>query len=279
MTNLELRKTLNESIPLGQKSAYPKNYDPKQLFAVERSLQRKSMGLDCSAMSHGLDQWVAYELSWLDSFGKPKKAIAQFLVPSSSLFLAESKSVKLYLNSLNFEKFAHENEVKKLIEKDLFAICQAEIKVELNPPQLESTQNTLADYFCLDDLPVQISSYQREPRFLAKVKKEEQTHEKLCSHLFKSHCLVTGQPDWGSIFIEYSGAKINHEGLLRYLVSYNQHVGFSENCIEQIFCDLWALGLDKLMVFGRFTRRGGIEINPYRASFKTDWPIIRLSFQ
>jgi 7-cyano-7-deazaguanine reductase len=273
-----LQKTLDHgAAPLGQKSPYPELYDKSLLFPVSRKLQRDAMGFAPSIEFLGVDIWNCYELAWLNESGKPIRATASFAIPASSSYLLESKSVKLYLNSLNNHRFKDENEVKELIEKDFSLLTECPVIVSLNPAKLGVISNSI-NYYCLDELNVKINAYQRDPDLL--ITEKERVEERVCTYLFKSHCLVTGQPDWGSIFIEYTGQRIERESLLAYLVSYYQHVGFSENCIEQIYVDLLAkASFERLLVYGRFTRRGGIEVNPYRQNVEGPIPEHRLVIQ
>jgi 7-cyano-7-deazaguanine reductase len=276
--NAHLKATLPKDAALGQKTGYPKVYDPGLLQPISRQNQRRAMGLDPKVAFVGVDMWNAYELSWVDALGKPVRAMATFHIPALSPFLPESKSVKLYLNSLNHKCFSGPSEVSDLIARDLSEVAGALVTVELNPRVLSSITN-LSEYYCVDELPVKISTYQYSPELL--MQQEGCTVEqKLCSHLFKAHCLCTGQPDWGSVFIDYAGPRIDESSLLRYLISFNEHDGFSENCIEQIYVDLMLkFKPKKLLVFGKFSRRGGIDITPYRALEKMNWPHGRLSFQ
>lgn len=276
---IDLKNTVPISAPLGKKSPYPNSFDNTLLQPVSRSLQRDAMGLKVDSMKYGQDIWNAYELYWLDMNGKPVRDTATLLIPAHSLNIAESKSVKLYLNSLNREKFLDRNQVKERITKDLTQVCKSPIKVELGSDSLSVISKTnTTDYECLDLLPVKIKHYQVEPSLLQIG--NEHVSQKLVSHLFKSHCLCTGQPDMGSIFIDYTGKKIDSHGLLAYLISYRDHAGFSENCIEQIFCDIYEKARpEHLTVFGRFTRRGGIDINPYRSTHEEIFLNMRLLFQ
>jgi 7-cyano-7-deazaguanine reductase len=276
----KLQSTVQSSAPLGQKSPYPKSYDKTLLFPVKRALQREAMGFPADIAFKGFDVWNAYELFWLNHKGKPIRSTATFLVPADSVNIAESKSVKLYLNSLNHEKFSNVDEVAHTIATDLSEVCQSQVNVVIAPTSLnEIVGNQSLKYRCLDELDVAIDHYERTPELL-KIHDAAITEQKLVSHLFKSHCLCTGQPDMGSIFIDYVGPLIDEAGLLAYLISYRDHVGFSENCVEQIFVDLTErLQPQKLVVFGRFTRRGGIDINPYRASHEILSHNVRLVYQ
>lgn len=273
----KLQMTVENSAPLGQKSPYPKSYDKSLLHPVRRAQQREAMALP-AIQWRGVDIWNAYELAWLGLSGIPVRASASFFVPADSPFLAESKSVKLYLNSLNQERFAESSDVAELIARDLSAVCEAPVRVEIDPSSLAHLERNLKEFQCLDHLDVAITQYNRNPELLSVG--VESKAEKLVSHVFKSHCLVTGQPDWGSIFVSYHGLALNHADLLRYLVSYHNHAGFSENCIEQIYTDLLTITKPShLEVFGRFTRRGGIDINPYRANVEITAANSRLLFQ
>lgn len=275
--NTKLQMTVENSAPLGQKSPYPKGYNSSLLHPVRRAQQREAMDLP-ALQWRGVDIWNAYELAWLGSSGVPVRASASFFIPAHSPFLAESKSVKLYLNSLNHERFSHSSDVKDLIARDLSAVCEAPVRVEINPSSLASLVRDDKEFTCLDHLDVEITQYERNPKLLSV--SVEAKAEKLVSHVFKSHCLVTGQPDWGSIFISYQGQALSHSDLLKYLVSYHNHAGFSENCIEQIYADLLTIAQPSyLEVFGRFTRRGGIDINPYRANVEITALNSRLLFQ
>lgn len=277
---VKLKDTVADSV-LGQKVSYPTRYDRTLLFPVERARQRESMQMPKSLVMNGFDLWNAYELFWLNEKGKPVRSCATFVIPADSVNLAESKSVKLYLNSLNHERFKHSDDVAHVISRDLFEICQTPITVMIAPSSLGYIDQSFYDnrYVCLDDLDVTISHYDRTPSLL-RADSSLVVEERLVSHLFKSHCLCTGQPDLGSIFIEYTGSRIEHESLLAYLISYRDHVGFSENCIEQIFFDLIdRIQPQKLLVYGRFTRRGGIDINPYRANFQVSFHNARMIYQ
>lgn len=244
-----------------------------------RSRQREVMGFPEGLSFLGTDIWNCYELSWLNNKGKPVRATASFLVPCSSPYLAESKSVKLYLNSFNHHCFGHESEVKKTIECDISEVCQAPVEVIMNPASLANMVPNSANFYCLDELDVAIDTYERNPGLL-EVDPKIIANERLFTHLYKSHCLCTGQPDWGSIFIDYEGPAINRASMLKYLISYYDHVGFAENCIEQIYVDIMKhANPKKLSIFGRFTRRGGIDINPYRSNIAMSLINDRLIFQ
>jgi 7-cyano-7-deazaguanine reductase len=252
--------------PLGHATTYAEKYDPGLLFPVERAPQRAELGFGAELPFHGVDLWTAYELSWLDAAGKPQVAIASFTVPAASPRLVESKSVKLYLTAFNQTRFAGEGEIAATIARDLGAAAGASVDVTLTPPEgfAASPHSELAG-FCLDTLPVAIERYGPAPEALAAA--GPVVSETVFTRLFRSICPVTGQPDYASVQLEYRGARIDHAGLLRYLVSFRRHPGFHEHCIERIFADIWRrCHPGALSVYGRFTRRGGVDINPYRTS-------------
>lgn len=255
-------------LPLGKTTAYQDQYDPGQLHAVPRSLNRDSLDLGDSLPFVGEDIWNGYELSWLNAKGKPVVALAQFRFPASSPNLVESKSFKLYLNSFNQSRFDSLEAVKAALEKDLSATAGGQALVSLyGPGDVGAMPLAALEGHCIDDLDIEVSDYQFDPALLDGLGGQEQVEEKLVSHLLKSNCLITSQPDWGSVQIHYRGPKIDREKLLRYLISFRQHNEFHEQCVERIYWDLWKrLNPDFLMVYARYTRRGGLDINPWRAS-------------
>ena len=261
-----LQQTILPKAPLGQKSPYPKHYDRSLLFPVERDSQRKAMNFP-DLVFHGYDLWHADEVLWRNLKGKPVRAYGCFVAPANSKNLLESKSVKLYLNSVNHERFVSMEDLALMIGRDLSAISESKIHVFLAHRSFQQSDLSIfADYRCLDDIDVEISHYHRTPELLS-VDFTANVVDKVASHVFKSHCLCTGQPDMGSIFVEYQGPKIDDAGLLQYLVSYAEHAGFSENCIEQIFVDILERAKpEKLTIHGLFTTRGGIRVNPYRST-------------
>lgn len=256
---------MNES-PLGKKSKYTDEYCPELLFPISRTIKRQEIGIQTTLPFYGADIWTAYELSWLNVKGKPVVAIGEFIFPADSPNLVESKSLKLYLNSFNNSKFAALDDVKICIEQDLSQASGKKVQVKIK--QLHAIKPvTLTDFqgICLDDFDLECSDYNYLPALLET--NDELVEEVLYSNLLKSNCLVTGQPDWGSIQITYSGKKINHESLLKYLVSFRNHQEFHEQCVERIFMDLMRYcAPNSLTVFARYTRRGGLDINPYRST-------------
>lgn len=255
-----------ESSPLGKPVAYRDTYAPELLFPIERQLKRDELGLKPGALPFvGEDLWNAYELSWLDPLGKPVVALARFRVPASSPRLIESKSLKLYLNAFNQQRCADAAEVQVMIARDLSAAAGAEVGVEVEPlAQRPQRAFGYPDGVCLDTLDIAIDTYQPAPELLTAGGAE--VSETLYSHLLKSNCLVTGQPDWGMVVVRYTGKAISREGLLRYIVSFREHNEFHEQCVERVFCDvLERCRPRELAVWARYTRRGGLDINPFRA--------------
>jgi len=258
----------NDHGPLGARSAYPQHYDASLLFPIERAAARRELGLDPAALPFGgVDIWNAYELSWLDGRGKPQVALGQLRVPAHSPRLVESKSLKLYLNSLNQERIGSADAVQELIARDLSAATGAAVTMSLvTADQFAAQRLDELDGECIDALALDIDDYGPvRPAYLCS--DGAQVAETLVSHLLKSNCPVTGQPDWASVRIDYAGAAIDRAGLLRYLVSYRDHAGFHEQCVERIWCDLWQrCSPHRLSVYARYTRRGGLDINPWRSN-------------
>lgn len=257
-----------ESSALGKAVATPSAYDPSLLFPIPRAPKRAELGAPEPLPFHGVDVWNAYELSWLDARGKPRVALAEFRVPADSPQLIESKSFKLYLNSLAQTKQESADALRAVLARDLSAAAAAPVSVVLTSPSAPGTfpVEPLAGE-CIDDLPVAIDHY-GPPRasFLA-TDDERRVEETLVSHLLKSNCPVTGQPDWASVQIAYAGLKIDRAGLLRYLVSFRDHSEFHEQCVERIFLDLLReCAPARLSVYARYTRRGGLDINPFRSN-------------
>lgn len=266
---------------LGRQSAYPDQYDPSLLFPIARATSRSAMGIDPASLPFsGADQWTAFELSWLNQRGKPQVAIAHVTVPCDSPNIIESKSFKLYLNSFNNARFDGADggldAVGRHLRHDLAAAAWQDapavgtIGLRLVPPgQFAQERIAGLDGICLDDLDVACEHYQPTPSLLHSHDGQAAITETLHSHLLKSNCLVTGQPDWGSVQIHYHGAPIDHAGLLQYLVSFRNHNEFHEPCAERIFIDIWTrCRPQRLSVQARYTRRGGLDINPWRSS----WP-------
>lgn len=256
------------NLELGKKSEYEAIYNAEKLFPIPRAGKRIEIGIDPEQLPfYGFDSWNHYEVSWLNAKGKPVVATAQIIYDCHTPNIIESKSLKLYFNTFNNTQFNSVSEVEKIISGDLARNVQGEVTVAIQ--QL----GTVADLplhvsfagECIDDLDVTCSVYSVAPFFLTA--EEELVEEVLYSDLLKSNCLVTYQPDWGSVQIQYKGPKINREGLLKYIVSFRNHNEFHEQCIERIFVDIMTQCKPlELTVYGRYTRRGGLDINPYRST-------------
>lgn len=259
-------ETQLESSPLGKQSSYVNVYAPKLLFPIPRQIKRDELGLKAKMPFIGVDVWNAYEISWLNPKKKPQIAIGEFLFLASSPNIIESKSFKLYLNSFNQTVFESIEHVEKVLEDDLSKAAGEIVGVKLIlPVNFSSCQIGDFEGACLDDLDIEMDEFEINANLLTTT--NEEVNEILYSNLLKSNCLVTGQPDWGSICISYEGLKINPEGLLKYIVSFRNHNEFHEQCIERIFNDLMKYCKpDSLTVYGRYTRRGGLDINPFRST-------------
>lgn len=257
----------NEPSPLGRKTVYAERYDPNLLFPIARAAQRDELGIAGTGPFQGVDLWRAYEMSWLDPRGKPQVAMAELRIPADSPRLIESKSLKLYLNSFNGERLDTDTLLAR-IRHDLSAAAGTDAAVDLIPPHQFATQSLdTPDGAVIDDLDIGIDCYgPPQPDFL-ETRDAQPVTEALVSHLLKSNCPVTGQPDWGTLYIHYQGAPIDHAGLLRYVVSFRQHAEFHEHCVERIFTDLQRhCAPQTLTVQANYTRRGGLDINPFRSS-------------
>lgn len=261
--------TVDDS-PLGKPAAYADRYDPGLLVPVERAPQREMLGIASLLPFAGVDLWTLYELSWLDPRGKPAVAIALLRVPAESPRLVESKSLKLYLNSFSQTPFESAAVVERTIANDLGCASAAAVGVELvGPGAFAGLRIAALEGESIDDQAMDVQDYAPRPEFLATA--GGSVEEALVSELFKSNCPVTGQPDWGSVQVRYRGPRIDRAGLLRYLVSFRQHSGFHEHCVERMFVDIRArCRTEGLTVYARFTRRGGIDINPFRS----DWEAV-----
>ncbi len=254
--------------PLGKSTEYCAEYAPELLFPIPRRAKRDELGLDEAALPFtGEDLWNAYEISWLNPRGKPVVAVGQFRVPADSPNLIESKSFKLYLNSFNQTRFENADAVSALLRQDLSAAAGKPVAVSLQPlDQSPTAVIGVPEGICLDDLDIDCERYQPVPEELRCVAGAV-VEETLYSHLLKSNCLVTGQPDWAMVVIRYRGRPIDREGLLRYIVSFRDHNEFHEQCVERIFTDILAnCRPQALAVHARYTRRGGLDINPFRST-------------
>lgn len=261
--------------PLGKDTDYPATYSPKLLCPIARSDSWRSRGYDETPYS-GVDIWNAYEISWLNKKGLPQVVTGEFRVPAASPNLIESKSFKLYLNSFAQTQFDSIQEVSELMKQDLSHCADADIEVSLS--RLDSSFSTISSFdgFCLDNLDISIDCYTPDAGLL-KNSAGQAKQEKLYSHLLRSRCPVTGQPDWGSVYIEYLGPAIDHEGLLKYIVSHREHSDFHEQCVENMYLDILEhCHAEQLTVYARYLRRGGLDINPLRTNIDIEAKNIRL---
>jgi 7-cyano-7-deazaguanine reductase len=260
---------------LGKKTEYDQSYNPDRLYSIPRAGKRKEIGIDSDLLPFsGFDCWNHYEVSWLNKKGKPIVATAEIYYDCTSPLIVESKSLKLYFNSFNQSKFKSTNEVENIIKNDLEKTIDSEVTIIVK--QIGQSQPGLLNLHekfegeCIDNIDVECTKYTVYPDYLSVT--NEQVYEILYSDLLKSNCLVTNQPDWGSVQIIYKGNKINREGLLRYLVSFRNHNEFHEQCIERIFIDIMQYCKpNELTIYGRYTRRGGLDINPYRSTNKVNF--------
>ena len=263
-----------EQSQLGKASSYIDQYDASLLFPIPRADKRAEIGVLQAPPFFGADMWTLYELSWLNLRGKPQVALAHITVPCESPNIVESKSLKLYLNSFNNTKFLDAREVRERIRADISAATGVGIGIKTIGPELFDREPIHElDGLNLDRLDVECLHFTPSPELLFAEFDQPPVTETLTSNLLKSNCLVTGQPDWGSVQIAYSGSAINQEGLLQYLVSFRNHNEFHEQCVERIFMDVWSRCKPiKLSVYARYTRRGGLDINPFRCSYPVQLP-------
>ncbi|WP_318364308.1 NADPH-dependent 7-cyano-7-deazaguanine reductase QueF [Enterobacter sp.] len=256
-------------LTLGKSTAYRDTYDASLLQGVPRSLNRDPLGLHADNLPfHGGDIWTLYELSWLNSNGLPQVAVGQVELNYASVNLVESKSFKLYLNSFNQTRFASWDEVQATLQRDLSACAQGDVSVALyRLNELEGQPIAAFNGVCIDDQDIAIDNYDFSADYLENAASGPIVEETLVSHLLKSNCLITHQPDWGSVQIQYRGPQIDREKLLRYLVSFRHHNEFHEQCVERIFNDVQRFCQpESLSVYARYTRRGGLDINPWRTN-------------
>ncbi|WJF90688.1 NADPH-dependent 7-cyano-7-deazaguanine reductase QueF [Paraburkholderia bonniea] len=263
-----------EHSPLGKATAYIAQYDPSLLFPIPRQPARDAIGIGQPLPFFGTDIWNAYELSWLNPRGKPQIALATFYVPADSPFIIESKSFKLYLGSFAQTAYDSAEALRDALKRDVSAICGANVPVRLTlSADFGQLQMDEFDGLSLDRLDLDADVYHPDPSLLSAALTQAPMEETLYSNLLKSNCPVTGQPDWGSVQIRYSGPPIDHAGLLRYIISYRQHTGFHEQCVERIYSDIMqACQPARLAVYARYTRRGGLDINPFRTNYNMPLP-------
>ncbi len=268
-----------EHSPLGKSSAYVSTYTPSLLFPIPRAAKWAELGLSADTLPYtGVDVWNCFELSWLLPSGKPVVAIGEFSIPADSPNIIESKSFKLYLNSLNQTPFASVGALEKVLVQDLSGAAGKQVGVKVRRlEEVEAEGVVSLPGVCIDDLDITVSSYDQPQPELLRCDPARIVEESLHSHLLRSNCPVTSQPDWGSVCITYTGAALDHASVLAYLVSFRQHSDFHEQCVERIFTDLQRLlQPQKLTVFARYVRRGGLDINPYRSTEALDFANGRL---
>ena len=263
-----------EQSPLGKPSAFIDQYDASLLFPISRAGKRQELGIEAAPPFFGADMWTAFELSWLNLRGKPQVAIAHITVPCESPNIVESKSFKLYINSFSNTRFLDAREVRERIRADVGAAVGSGIGIKTLGPELFDQEPVYElSGVNLDRLDIECTHFTPAPELLFAEFDQTPVDETLTSNLLKSNCLVTGQPDWASVQITYSGPQIDQEGLLQYLVSFRNHHEFHEQCVERIFIDIWQRCRPlKLSVYARYTRRGGLDINPFRTSFPQSLP-------
>ncbi|WP_144391732.1 NADPH-dependent 7-cyano-7-deazaguanine reductase QueF [Pleionea sediminis] len=271
---------MTKKIPLGQATEYPEVYDPTLLFPVERKEKRIEIGIDQPLPFYGVDLWTAYELSWLDKKGKPEVAIAEFRFPCESSHIIESKSFKLYLNSFNQERIDRD-ELHRTLKEDLSEAANCDVDITLY--SLDEYQHLgfgTIEGQLIDMLEVECETFDYQPDLLECSEQDDNVEETLYSHLLKSNCLITSQPDWATLIVRYQGKAINKSQLLKYIVSFRNHNEFHEQCVERIYQDIMRICRpNKLSVYARYTRRGGLDINPWRSNFESCIPFLRTARQ
>lgn len=268
--------TIANKSDLGKTTVYCNKYNPDLLFPIPRIEKRIEIGINEELLPfQGLDIWTAFEVSWLNVKGKPEVRVCEFAFAADSPNIIESKSFKLYLNSFNGSNFTSEQEVLSILEKDLSEASGEAVAVDMRTIEFEETLIGKLPGDNLDSLDIEVTDYKVNPNLL-EVESSDFVTETLNSHLLKSNCLVTSQPDWGSVVIRYEGSPINQEGLLKYIVSFREHDEFHEQCVERIFMDIMnKCQPEKLTVYARYVRRGGLDINPYRSNFEDEFDISR----
>lgn len=267
-----------DNSPLGKNRQYVDQYDPSLLYGVPRARARQPLGIQEELPFYGVDIWNLYELSWLDKTGRPVIGLAELRVPVDSPRIVESKSMKLYCNSLNMSCFNDVDTVRSLLHTDFSKCAGAPVEVFINPAPGKQVQLGDPAGICIDQAPLSRHHDSPDPTLLNCL--EDHRSETLFSRLFRSRCPVTGQPDWATIIVEYSGSAIEPGSLLEYIVSFRTHQSFHESCVEQMYLDISNhCKPEELTVTARFTRRGGIDINPVRASHQKEWSNNRTPFQ
>jgi 7-cyano-7-deazaguanine reductase len=260
--------------PLGRNVQYADQYAPELLFPIFRQEKRTELDIHSALPFFGVDIWNGYELGWLNMRGKPQVAVMQCIIPADSPYLIESKSFKLYLNSFNNTRIASVEALRDVLIHDLSEAAGKSVQVRLTLPEnFVGLRRGELEGELLDRLDIETDCYSLNSGFLHAAHDEVPVEEVLVSHLLKSNCLVTGQPDWASVQIRYVGPQIEQGGLLKYLISFRNHNEFHEQCVERIFMDiLRKCRPTKLAIYARYTRRGGLDINPFRTNFNAPWP-------
>ena len=275
--------TTNNDLPLGKNVAYPSNYDAGLLVPIKRQINREKLGIALPLPFDGVDIWNAWELSWLNHRGKPQVAMGEIEIPCTSQNIIESKSLKLYLNSLNQTRFSSIQEVRDMMHRDLSMAAVGAVNITIKPDMtnpsnwVDLQKSYWSESINLDQLDITCETYQPAPELLQLKPGGMQVTQQLSSHLLKTNCPVTGQPDWATLFIQYRGYEIDKESLLRYIVSLREHQDFHEHCVETIFMTIQERCRPQtLAVYARYTRRGGLDINPLRSNFEVarDNPIL-----
>lgn len=264
---------------LGKHTPLVESYAPDLLYPIPRANGRKALATDSGQAFSGVDLWHAYELSWLDSSGKPLVRVGRFLIPADSPNMVESKSFKLYLNSLNNTRFSNADELRTTIVGDITAVAGAPVELDLLTLDDPSLAGVRLIGQCLDELPVSVSDHEPNSALL-ELRPGQTCEEQLYSHLLRSLCPVTGQPDWASLWLHYRGPALDHASLLRYIVAYRRHQEFHEQCVERMFCDIHRrIAPEFLHIQAFYTRRGGLDINPLRSTDPAARPLPRLNRQ
>ncbi|MCW8127540.1 NADPH-dependent 7-cyano-7-deazaguanine reductase QueF [Microbulbifer halophilus] len=257
-----------QNLPLGRETTYESSYNPQLLHPIERAVSRAHLQIENDALPFfGVDEWWGFELSWLNAKGLPRVEVARFHFPATTPQMVESKSFKLYLNSFNQSRFDSREVVRDILVRDLGAATGGDVSVTLYDVEDPALAVEKPRGSCLDQLDIEIRHYQPDAALLKLDESGEWVEETLYSNLLRSNCPVTGQPDWATVCVEYRGPAIRREALLAYIVSFREHQDFHEHCVERIFCDLQKLtDFEQLTVCARYTRRGGLDINPLRSS-------------
>ena len=268
-----------QGLLLGRRTPILQEYSPSILYPIPRHAARQNLGLSGALPFQGVDLWHAYELSWLDDSGKPVVRVGRFSVPASSPNIVESKSFKLYLNSLNNSQFSCAEEARGIIITDISAVAGADVSLTLYAADDPALAGTTLQGECLDECTIEPLCGEPDATQL-EVQLEKSVEEVLYSHLLRSLCPVTGQPDWATVRLHYRGPAIEHSSLLQYIVAYREHQEFHEQCLERMFCDISRhCEFDFLHIQAFYTRRGGLDISPFRSTDSKAQPLPRLNRQ